>query len=261
MTHVAAGEIKACCAAAYASPAARYLLGDAFHPGGAELTAELGRSLRLRAGAVVVDVGSGPGTSAVQLAGATGCRVVGVELAPESVVEAKRAARDAGVAECVDFLEGDAEALPLSDASVDGVLSECSLCTFPDKQTAAREFARVLRPGGRFALSDMTAVRERLPAELRSLSAWAACIGGAERLEQLVRLLSEAGLAVEGAEQRDDALAKLLERIEARLRAASMLPVPGLDGQVERALELVAAARAALAQGFLGYAVILGRRP
>jgi len=256
-----AAEIKACCASAFASPAARYLLGESFHPGGSELTSELGRSLRLAPAAVLADVGSGPGTSAVQLARETGCRVVGVELAPASVAEARRRATAAGVAERVEFVEGDAEALPLPDASTDGVICECALCTFPDKRAAAREFVRVLHPGGRFALSDMTAVPERLPEGLRSLSAWLACIGGAERLDTLVRLLEEAGLGIERAEQRDGLLAELLERIEARLLAARMLAPPGLDGQVERALQLAGAARTALTRGDLGYAVVLGHRP
>jgi arsenite methyltransferase len=261
VTSTTAAEIKACCASAYASPAARYLLGESFHPGGAELTSELVGSLRLAPGAVVADIGSGPGTSAVQLARETGCRVVGVELAPASVAEARQRATAAGLAEFVEFLEGDAEMLPLPDASTDGVLSECALCTFPDKRAAVREFARVLCAGGRFALSDMTAVQERLPEGLRSLSAWVACIGGAERLDSLVRLLEEAGLAVEHAEQRDGLLAELLERIEARLRAARMLQLPGLDGQIGRGLQLAGAARAALTRGELGYAVILGHRP
>lgn len=261
MTSTAPAALKACCATAYASPAARYLLGQSFHPGGARLTSELGRSLRLAPRSVVVDVGSGPGASAVQLARETGCRVVGIDLAVESIAEARRAAGAAGVAERVEFFEGDAEALPLPDASMDGVLSECALCTFPDKQTAATEFARVLRPGGRLAVSDMTAVQEQLPEELRSPSAWVACVGGAESREALVRLLGEAGLVIERAEQRDDLLAGLLGRIEARLRAASLVPLPGLDGQIERGFELVRAARAALARGGLGYAVIFGHRP
>jgi arsenite methyltransferase len=261
VTSTTAAEIKACCASAYASPAARYLLGESFHPGGAELTTELGRSLRLAPGAVVADVGSGPGTSAVQLARETGCRVVGVDLAPASVAEARRRAAAAGVSARVEFVQGDAEALPLSDASTDCVISECALCTFPDKSAAAREFARVLRPDGRFALADMTAAQERLPEGLRSLSAWVACIGGAERLDTLVRLLEEAGLAVERAEQRDGLLAELLERIEARLRAARLLKLPGLDGQIGRGLQLASSARAALARGELGYAVIFGHRP
>jgi SAM-dependent methyltransferase len=261
VTPATAAQIKACCAGAYASPAARYLLGESFHPGGAELSSELGRSLRLGPEAIAADIGSGLGTSALQLARQTGCRVVGVELAAASVAEAKQRARAAGIAPRVDFLQADAEALPLLSASIDGVLSECALCTFPDKHAAACEFARVLRPGGRFALSDMTAAQERLPEELRTLSAWVACIGGAERLETLVQLLSENGLAVEYAEQRDGLLAELLERIEARLRAARMLALPGLDAQVERGLQLADVARAALARGELGYAVVLGHRP
>jgi len=138
---LAAEEIKACCAAAYSSPAARFLLGDSFHPGGAALTSRLVRALRVGPGDVVVDVGCGPGMSALQLARKTGCEVIGVDLAPPAVSDDPR----------VRFIRGDAEALPLDNASVDGALCECALCTFPDKDAAVGELARVLRPGARVA--------------------------------------------------------------------------------------------------------------
>lgn len=244
---LAAEEIKACCASVYSSAAARFLLGDSFHPGGPALTSRLARALRVGAGDVVVDVACGPGTSALQLVRETGCEVVGIDLAPPASVDDSR----------VRFLRGDAEALPLEDAGVDGALCECALCTFPDKPAAARELARVLRPGARLALSDLTARPGELPESLGTLQAWVACIADARPLEEIAALLQRAGLVVEQTEAHDDALASLLDRIDARLKAAALMGVT----DIARAKQLVGDARDALAHGLLGYGVVVARRP
>ncbi len=258
---IAPEEIKSCCAAAYSSEAARFLLGDSFHPGGAALTSHLIAALEVGTGATVVDVASGPGTSALQLTRETGADVIGVDLSPTSVAAGARAARDAGLSERVRFLQGDAEALPLPDASVDGALCECALCTFPNKEAAVRELARVLRPGARLALADVTADVTRLPPELTGLQAWIACIADARSLAELASLLGGAGLIVEQAERHDEALERLLERIDGRLRVARLLGASFVDGALARGRDLVAAAQAALARGDLGYGVVVARRP
>lgn len=247
-------DVKTCCADAYGSAAARFLLGDTFHPGGAALTSRLARALRVGPGDLVVDVASGPGTSAALLARETGCDVVGVDLSPELVAAA---GRTAGLNGRVRFLVGDAEALPLADESVDGALCECAFCTFPAKPAAAAELARVLRPGARVALADVTAVPDRLPAELTGLAAHVACLAGALPLEETMALLAAAGFAVEACERHDDALAVLLERVEARLRLARLVAA---ELPVDRALELLAAARGALADGVLGYGAVVARK-
>jgi ubiquinone/menaquinone biosynthesis C-methylase UbiE len=257
---IAPEGIKSCCAAAYSTEAARFLLGDSFHPGGAALTSRLIASLRVSPGSTVVDVASGLGTSALQLARESGAAIVGVDLSPTSVAAATQAARAAGLSERVRFLQGDAEALPLEDETMDGALCECALCTFPDKDAAARELARVLRPGARLALADMTAEAARLPPELTSLQAWIACIADARPLEEITELLRRAGLIVEQAERHDDALERLLERVDGRLRAARLVGANLIGDAVARGHELVAAARAALAGGDLGYGVIIARR-
>ena len=264
MTPTAPAALKACCATAYASPAARYLLGQSFHPGGARLTSELGRSLRLAPGSVVVDVGSGPGTSAVQLARETGCHVVGIDLAVESIAEARRAAGAAGVAEHVEFLEGDAEALPLPDASMDGVLSECALCTFPDKPAAIAEMRRALCPGGTVALADVTAQPGRLPSFLRGAVAQIACVAAAQSAQECVNLLVAAGFEVEASERHDAELAKMADRVEARLRAARIIAPRALEQlrpDLDDGIELAHLARKAIAAGDLGYAVWVARLP
>jgi hypothetical protein len=253
-------EIKSCCASAYGTAAARFLLGDSFHPGGARLTSRLVHALGVGRGDTIVDVASGLGTSALQSARETGCAVIGVDLSEESVAAAERAAQAAGLGERVRFAVGDAEALPLDDSSVDGALCECALCTFPDKQSAARELARVLRPGARLGLSDVTAVPERLPSELTSLAAHVACIADARPLADIVSLLEANDFAVEEREQHDAALAALLDRIDLRLDLAWLVGAGSAGDALQRGRELLRAARAALADGVLGYAVVVARR-
>jgi arsenite methyltransferase len=255
-------DIKACCAAAYSSPVAAWLLGTRFHPGGAGLTERLIRALAVGPADTVADVACGLGGSSLQVARTTGARAIGIDLSSDSIAAARRAAEDAGLAGSVEFLVGDAEALPLEDGAVEGVLCECSLCTFPDKERAAAELARVLKPGGRLALSDMIADRERLPAPLRTLEAWVACLADARPLRSLVELLGSAGLVAQLVERHDDALAPLLDRVDARLRLAGAALAPDADVRlVERGIELVATARKSLELGILGYAVVVARRP
>lgn len=256
----AVGDAKTCCALAYADPRARSLLGDSFHPGGVTLTAELARALDVRQGSVVADIASGPGTSALHVAAATGCAVVGIDLARTSVKAATGNARRASLAHLVRFVCADAEALPLADASVDGVLCECALCLFADKAAAAREIARILRPGARLVLSDVTAEPARLPPELRTLDAYVACLAGARPLDETAALLHAAGLRIERVESRDDAAAELLERIEARLRVARLLGGGPLNGLIDRADALLHAARDALRDRVIGYGIVVARR-
>jgi arsenite methyltransferase len=257
-------EIKSCCAAVYSSEAVHWLLGDGLHPGGEELTQRLARALEVGPGELVVDVGSGLGKSAVTIARATGCAVVGVDLSPANVGRAAARATAAGLAGRVRFLQGDAEALPLPDASVDGALSECSLCLVPDKRAAVREVARVLRPRARVAISDVTASPAELPAELRTLSAWTACLADARPLAELAELLEESGLVVEQLEEHDELLRTLVDRVENRLRFASLLGerLPaGLGDGIAGGLLLVSAARRALDAGVVGYGAVYARRP
>ncbi|HZT53277.1 MAG TPA: methyltransferase domain-containing protein [Gaiellaceae bacterium] len=244
-------EVKACCAAVYGSAAARYLLGDSFHPGGPSLTAELAAALRVGPGDEVVDVASGPGTSAIQLARQTGCTAIGVDLAPVP---------DPADEPRVRFVRGDAEALPFAGASVDGVLCECAFCTFPNKEQAASELARVLRSGRWLALSDMTAEPARLPPELTGLRAWVACVADARPLPEISELLARAGFEIERAEQRDQLLLELLDRIDARLQVAAMLSELVSPDAVAQGRTLVAAARQAIVDRALGYAIVVARR-
>jgi arsenite methyltransferase len=257
-------EVKACCAAAYSGDAVALLLGESYHPGGLALTRRLAAALDLRAGQRVIDVASGPGTTARLLAAEYAVTVEGVEFGEPAVHRARAAAAEAGQSGRVRFHHGDAERLPLPDAVADAVVCECALCTFPGKQAAAAEFARVLRPGGRAGITDVTVTGGGLPEELTTLSAWAACIAGARPARQYAELLAAAGLRVIHTERHDDAIARMIGQIEARVRllrmtAAGRLAAAGID--TSAVLRHAALAGQAVAGGLIGYRLLVAEKP
>ncbi|GIU84582.1 MAG: hypothetical protein KatS3mg008_1357 [Acidimicrobiales bacterium] len=142
-----AQAVKACCVAVWGIDLLPLLLGASYHPGGLEVTGRLAELMGLTRGEVVLDVASGIGTTALFLASMYHVRVVGVDMGVSQCGRAMRRASSAGLSSRVSVVVGDAERLPVSDDSLDAVVCECALCTFPDKPTAARELARVVRPG------------------------------------------------------------------------------------------------------------------
>jgi SAM-dependent methyltransferase len=150
----------------------------------------------LRPGEVVVDLGSGGGLDvflAARKVGPTG-RAIGIDMTPEMLARARLGAEQQGLTN-VEFHEATIDALPLPDASVDCVISNCVINLAPDKAAVFREVARVLKPGGRLAASDIALKRE-LPPELgQDLMAYVGCIAGAIPIEEYVEGLRAAGFA------------------------------------------------------------------
>ena len=257
-------ELKSCCAAAYQSDFARLLLGDSFHPGGLPLTERLGKLLALSPSDHVLDLASGRGESAIYLASRFGCRVTGIDLGETNISHATSRAEAANVSTLVRFRLGDAERLDCPDASFDVVLCECAFCTFPDKRTATREFARVLRPGGRLGLSDVTRSGE-LPAELTGLLAWIACIADAWAAAEYVAHLERAEFQSILVEPHDEALAQMVRDIQGRLLAAELMvrldkvSLPGVD--FAEAKTTAAWAAGSIRSGLLGYSLITAKKP
>ena len=148
----------------------------------------------LKAGEVVLDLGSGGGIDVLLSArrvGPTG-RAYGLDMTDEMLELARRNAAEVG-AENVEFLKGHIEEIPLPDASVDVIISNCVINLSADKRRVLAEAFRVLKPGGRLAVSDVV-VRGEVPAELRrSMELWVGCLAGALEVTEFERLLREAG--------------------------------------------------------------------
>jgi ubiquinone/menaquinone biosynthesis C-methylase UbiE len=261
--------VKQCCAQLYESDFAKLLLGDSFHPGGLALTQRLGEILQLTPQSRVLDAASGTGASAIFLADHFGCEVLGIDYSSQNVQQANERAQTQGVGARVHFEHGDAESLPVDDASFDAVICECAFCTFPDKSAAAGGFARILRPGGRVGLSDLTR-GPVLPKELDGLLAWIACIADAQPIESYAAQLNSAGLVVQEVEPHDEALTDLVHNIRKKLLAAEImvglkkvglkkLDLPGVD--FSAAKQMATSALAAVQQGQLGYALLVAGKP
>jgi SAM-dependent methyltransferase len=153
---------------------------------------------QLQSGEVVVDLGCGGGIDTVLAAGHVGSqgRVIGVDFAPKMIEGAIQAVSEAGVSDQVELVVGDMEQLDLADDCVDVVISNCVINLCPDKEAVFREAYRILRPGGRLAISDIiltasipSPIRERLRAS------WAGCLGGAVEEDDYFRIVEEAGFS------------------------------------------------------------------
>ncbi len=149
----------------------------------------------LHEGEVVLDLGSGAGADVLISArrvGGTG-RAIGIDMTDEMLELARRNATEAGV-QNVEFVRGYLEELPLQDESVDVVISNCVINLSGDKPRVLAEAARVLRPGGRFAVSDVIADEDMDDATRADVAAWTGCIAGALTETEFREALTAAGL-------------------------------------------------------------------
>lgn len=152
----------------------------------------------LREGEVVVDLGSGGGLDvflAATKVGPSG-RAIGIDMTPEMIELARRnAAKHEGGAKNVEFHQAMIDDLPLPDSTVDCVISNCVINLAPDKKAVFREVARVLKPGGRLAVSDI-ALKRPLPPEIGAdIMAYVGCIAGAISIEEYKQGLIDAGFS------------------------------------------------------------------
>ncbi len=254
--------VKACCASAYGTDLVSMLLGDSFHPGGADLTRRLAGALDLQPGQQVLDVAAGIGTTALLLAEECDVDVLGIDLGDAQVSRARTRASDSGLSDRVRFELGDAEHLPVVDNAYDAVVCECAFCTFPDKATAAAELARVIRPGGQVGITDIWLDPTTLDPELQGLAGRIACIADARPIDEVRTILETAGLVVTNVERHDHALVDTIHRVTDRLRAARLLKLPILESvDIGRGIELAHRAADAVHRGDAGYMLLTATKP
>jgi SAM-dependent methyltransferase len=175
----------------------------------------------LREGETVLDLGSGGGIDVLLSAkrvGPTG-KAYGLDMTDEMLALANDNKRRAGAAN-VEFLKGEIEQIPLPDASVDVIISNCVINLSGDKRKVLKEAFRVLRPGGRFAVSDVV-VRGQVPGEVRAnMELWIGCVAGALEEQEFLSLLREVGFAKPSIEP---------TRVYKAADAAAFLTGTGLD--------------------------------
>ncbi len=166
-------------------------------PAGANLGLGCGNPVALaalRPGEVVLDLGSGAGFDAFLAAAAVGPegRVIGVDMTPEMIAKAQENARKAGI-DNAEFRLGTIENLPIADAQVDVVISNCVINLSPDKPRVFHEAFRVLKPGGRLMISDIV-LGMPLPERVRaSIKAYVGCIAGASLRSGYLQAIADAG--------------------------------------------------------------------
>lgn len=148
----------------------------------------------IREGETVLDLGSGPGLDCFLAAKQVGERghVIGLDMTPDMLALAEENKKKLGVTN-VEFRRGEMESMPNDDSAVDVILSNCVINLSPDKDAVFRESFRVLRPGGRFHVSDIVLQRELTPQERDDLALWAGCASGALLESDYLGRLVQAG--------------------------------------------------------------------
>ena len=210
---VVAGSKSSCCGSAPAAPCSTdpitanlYNAGEKGQLPEAAVLASLGCGnptalAELKPGETVLDLGSGGGIDVLLSArrvGPTG-KVYGLDMTDEMLALARENQRAAGV-DNVEFLRGEIENIPLPDNSVDVIISNCVINLSADKDRVLAEALRVLKPGGRFAVSDIV-VRGEVPAEVRrSVELWVGCMAGALEERDYIAKLTRAGFVDIGIE-------------------------------------------------------------
>jgi len=185
-------DTKQCCVDFYQNELVRVLFGDSLHPGALSLTEKLGKEINLSKENKVLDVGCGVGTSSIFLAKKFGCSMTGIDLSEKNIKIAESVASEQGFESLTNFMVGDAEKFDLSDNMFDSVISECSLCLFPDKEQAAKEMFRVLKKDGNLGISDVV-IRGELPEEMQNALFKFICILDAKSESEYTQILEKAG--------------------------------------------------------------------
>ncbi|MFW6056821.1 MAG: methyltransferase domain-containing protein [Chloroflexota bacterium] len=256
-------EIKACCADFYQTDVVRLLLGDVLHPGGMELTEHLGEVLQLQQGERVLDIACGRGSSAILLAERFGCHVTGLDYSEDSLARARARAEAKNMTQVIHFEPGDAEELPVEDGRFDVVISECSLCTFPNKETATREMARVLRSGGRVGITDVT-VNGPLPEDIQSVLAWVTCLAGAGAVSDYVSLLANAGfdgfITEDRSKDGSDMIADMRRKLTGLALAARIGKVETANLDIKGTRDALKRVEDLIESGTIGYALIAAKK-
>lgn len=212
-------ELGICCGDFYNHPIVSQLLDGIFHPGGLALSKLMVDRMGVNSHSRVLDIACGDGKTATYLARSLGCRVSGIDASQKMIDSAKELAEDLRVKDLTEFEVALAGKIPYGDGEFTSAISECSLCTFYDKDQAMIEIARVLKPEGIFGLNDVTVqIHEELDDELRSLLGRVACVADSLSTEEYVNLFENNGFNLLESSNHSNLLEDLARKAKSRAR-------------------------------------------
>ena len=239
----------ACCANFYEQDIIQELLGGSYHPGGENLSGTLARSLSLKPGQTVLDVACGVGTTSRLMSKQLGLCATGLDFSKINVGKAEALSADQAQSNSPDagestplfpagelkFVEGSADDLPFDDGQFDGVVCECAVSTFADQAKAAKEFFRVLKPGGVFGMTDMVLTGE-LPKDYAEQVAPWTCMAKALDSDGYSQLFSEAGFELIDNQDHSHTLLEMATDIKRKLVMAGVGKALGAIGSLGMSL-------------------------
>lgn len=170
------------------------IYGESLHPGGLQLTQRIGKLGGMTSRSLVLDIGSGTGSSAFSIAESFGCSIIGIDFSKRLVKMGKSRFAKNPAYRRLTFILGDAECLPFQDSSFDVVFCECAFNLFPNKEKVLQEIKRILREDGKLILSDF-ALKNELSEHQKDKLTFALCIAGAEISEKLLEWIRKAGFS------------------------------------------------------------------
>jgi arsenite methyltransferase len=207
-----------CCADFYSHPLVVRLLDGVFHPGGLALTSLLADKMGIDHSSHVLDLACGDGTTAVFLSQRFGCTVTGLDIGTDLIERAKRKTQDLKASDRVSFSTGLAGSLPFEDGEFTHVISECAICTFYDKKSAATEVSRVVQNEGILGISDVTlSNHDDLDDELKGLLGRVACVADALPFSGYVELFEDAGFKLKDSTLHGDLLHDMTVKVRNRV--------------------------------------------
>lgn len=246
----------------YQHPLVQAVLGNSWHPGGLPLTRTIAKHLQLSNSSHLLDIASGSGASAIMLAQMYKCRVTGVDISNGIINKAREKAKSYRLDGPVTFVEKDASQLPFNDGTFDSALCECATSFFTEKRTTLAEIARVLRPGGLLALSDVTFIPDVIPQPFDNSIASFLCIPTGMGPDSYRGLIEDAGLRVVKSDDCSWAIEDLLVKIESLLglgrHNSDQMSEMTILGEAAKAIQTV---RLLLQRDELGYWSFIASKP
>lgn len=256
-------SIKECCADFYQTDLVRLFFGDSMHPGGLELTKELGNRIGIAKESKVLDAACGRGATAIFIAKNFGCHVTGIDLSGKNIEKAKAISKKEGISEITDFRVGDVENIIdfFTDETFDYVICECSFCLFDDKKKAAEELYRVTRKKGKIGISDIV-VRSEVQQSLKDALNRFLCILEAKSENEYKEYLEDAGFVNIQFYDNKQKILKLLDDIMKRIFAAELLKGLGKlelnNVDFNKTKNIIKEVKGCVNSNIISYALIIG---